>query len=360
MAAGEGALIIVLSGNEVIQNFESDDVISDQARVFTGADIASIETCLCGDGNAREDDKGGSGWCYLGDSLNSQRLAVNVSRADSSRQARLRCTLYVRVGKSYLYCNSRLVNRELAEGVTDGLTRVQTNCEALRNCPSRTITAVCSNQRDCVAWCDPSRNHSLYDQEKEQTEVDRVQSPAEVTHHLGHDVIGVIATGGALCVLVLACCVVDRIRHSKWWILRHPKKRKMAAVSGQAELAPKVSSFSALPPLPSYHQKSEVTVATSSNVAQPAKPQGLVDEVQTSKKRKEQKRKLKVQFRSMSLPTMLEMNDADPVPDNHGQHRRSCRDSPYSGQEGDSEGGIQMDVGEEEEDAMGDIQMKVE
>ena len=230
-----------------------------------------------------------------------------MSTSESMDGALLKCTLYITVGKSYLYCNSKLANRE-------------TDCEALIPCPSKIIAAVCSDQRDCVAWCD--RNRTLPVVDEEEREAGGVQPAVKVVHHLGHDVIAVIITGGVLCILVLACCIFDKIKSSKWYILRFPKKHKKSG-SMKEDFKPAVSTL----PSPLYDQQMNFALNL---IPPPAKSR---DDKKRASIKKKSKRKLKDQFRSMSLPTMLECNDADLILDQPAQRSGSCESSPSSSHE---------------------------
>ena len=250
--------------------------------------------CLCGNVDHP------SGWCYLGETVNDQRHSVNLTTVEPSKQASLKCTLYVTVGKSYLYCNSRIIGAEAS------------SCRTLLPCPSRTVTVVCDEKKDCLAWCDANGTAGLKLEEEETGVEQGVPAPTEVTHHLGRDVIGVIATGGVLCVLVLVCCIVDKVRNSKWWILHFPKKRKQS-MTMSVEFTP------------------------VSRMPQPAGPNDLtpslvthMGESENASQRKPSKKK--VQFRSVSLPTMLDSYDNNVIIDQpikqHVYRTGSCGNSP--------------------------------
>ncbi|GFN78278.1 hypothetical protein PoB_000478400 [Plakobranchus ocellatus] len=176
------------------------------ARIFSRRSNNNITACLCVNGPSA------LGWCYLGEAENGQEKVVNVSFEKPGLQSNLTCQFYVTVGKSYLYCNSLLVNGTK-------------NCPSLQACISKETVLVCPTDGPCVAWCDINGTFKLLGNNASQSDGE-VKAPAKVTHHLGHDVIGVMAGAGVLGLLCIACCVVDKVRNSTYWILRHPKKRK--------------------------------------------------------------------------------------------------------------------------------------
>ncbi|GFS24882.1 hypothetical protein ElyMa_005168800 [Elysia marginata] len=253
-----------------------------------------LESCLC----APLDET--SGWCYLGETSNTQRRSVNVSTVQNTSRALLKCSLYITVGKSYLFCNSQFFNGT-------------SNCQALVTCSSRTITVICTNQRDCVAWCELNRTIGLRD-EGEKAMEDQTETPVQVTHHqLGHDVISVIAASGALCLLVAACCIVDKVRNSKWWILHFPNKRKMSKCISDDF----IEAMSTLPS-PSLSKTNFANPPHSTPSPSLVSFEGQGEQTSV---RKHSKKKLKVQFRSASLPTMVECSDSN---DRRDQYEHTC------------------------------------
>ncbi|GFN77471.1 hypothetical protein PoB_000397700 [Plakobranchus ocellatus] len=74
---------------------------SGQERVLTNDNALRSENCVCGD----EVSVSSEGWCYIGETSNDPSSERFVSVTVPITAQPIRCSTYIVVGKSYLYCN---------------------------------------------------------------------------------------------------------------------------------------------------------------------------------------------------------------------------------------------------------------